>query len=264
MKQITAQSLDCRIQPNDWPKELRNLAHQFNEMLHRIQSSFIQLSEFSSDIAHELRTPIHNLRTMTEMALLHEQSPEAYQNILESNMHEYLHLSKLIEALLFIARSDHGALRLQKTRIDVLKEIFSILDYYQAIADEKEITFSCSGEAKAEVDKELFKRVISNLMSNALRYTPSHGIIQIKIESTENAVNLCITDTGMGIADDDLSNIFNRFYRVDKSRTTDSGGLGLGLAIVKSIMDLHQGSIKISSQLGKETSVHLQFPQNPE
>ena len=260
METITAQSLEDRILLTEWPKELRSLAHRFNEMLDRIQTSFIQLSQFSSDIAHELRTPLHNLKNMAETALLHDKSHQEYKQILESSMDEYNHLSKLVENMLFIARSDHGQMTLKKAWINVQEEISNICDYYQAIADEKQIMLSCHGEAKIEVDPILFKRVISNLLSNALKYTLPHGCIVIDIQSMQESVQITIKDTGVGIPSTHLPNIFNRFYRVDSSRSIHSGGIGLGLAIVKSIIDLHRGTIKINSQINTGTSVSIQLP----
>lgn len=261
MDKITAQSLDDRIQLNEWPKELRHLADRFNGMLDRIQSSFMQLSQFSSDIAHELRTPINNLRGMTEIALINEKSPHEYKTILESCMSEYHHLSKLIENLLFIARSDHGEMRLKKVLIDAHEEIIQICDYYQAVADEKQIRLSCVGHASIEVEPVLFKRAISNLISNALKYTPEHGNITINIQSMQYVVQIAIHDTGIGISPEHLLNIFDRFYRVDSSRSTHSGGVGLGLAIVKSIIDLHDSVIKVESNMNTGTAVYMQFPR---
>ena len=260
METMTAQSLDDRIELNEWPKELRNLGNRFNEMLDRIQSSFIQLSQFSSDIAHELRTPINNLRGMTEIALVKDKSPSEYRDILESCMGEYHHLSKLIENLLFIARSDHGEIKLKKVRINTQEEITHICDYYQAIADEKNILLSCIGEAEINAEPVLFKRVISNVLSNALRYTPDNGKIIIDIQIIQKFVQITIHDTGIGISPEHLPNIFDRFYRIDPSRSLHSGGVGLGLAIVKSIVDLHFGTVKIESNINIGTSVYVRFP----
>lgn len=260
MEKISAQSLNDRILLNEWPKELRNLAQRFNEMLNRIETSFVQLSQFSSDIAHELRTPIHNLKNMAESALVKEKSPQELREILESSMTEYQHLAKLVENMLFIARSDHGQIRLKNERIDIQKEIINICEYYQAIADEKQIVLTCSGEAKIDCDPLLFKRVISNLLANALRYTLPHGQISLSIQPMQQFVQITIQDTGVGISPEHLENIFNRFYRVDSSRSVYTGGIGLGLAIVKSIIDLHRGTIKIDSQINTGTSVYIQLP----
>lgn len=260
MKKISAHSLDERILLNEWPKELRNLGQRFNEMLNRIQSSFIQLSQFSSDIAHELRTPLHNLKTSTELALLSGNSHQEYQELLESNMKEYQHLSKLIENMLFIARSDHGQITLNKTSVAIQQEIQAVCDYYQALADEKKIMLICNGEAEIKVDTILFRRVFSNLLSNALRYTPNQGRICIDIHKRSQEVEIRVQDTGIGISNEHLSQLFNRFYRVDTSRSLHSGGLGLGLSIVKSIVALHGGHIKIESKINTGTSVYIQLP----
>lgn len=261
MANITAHSLDDRILLSEWPKELRSLASRFNEMLDRIQRSFIQLSQFSSDIAHELRTPVHNLRNMVEVSLLKaDQSPQEYRKLLESSMNEYQHLSKLVENMLFIARSEHGQTALKKKCLDIKEEMDDICDYYQYLADEKQILLSCHGEAKAEADPLLFKRLVVNLLSNAIKYTPRKGKISIHIQAMQAFVQISIVDSGIGISPEHLPHIFKRFYRVDSSRTQDSGGLGLGLAIVKSIVDLHQGSLKAESQINRGTRVQIQLP----
>jgi two-component system, OmpR family, heavy metal sensor histidine kinase CusS len=260
MEKITADSLADRINPNDWPKELKPLSESFTIMLDRLQKSFNQLSQFSSDIAHELRNPIHNLTGITEVALSKENSVEKYREILESNIEEYHHLTKLIENLLFLARSDHGQITINKKTLDARQEILKIFDYYQPIADENKIEMICDGDAFIYVDQNLFKRVISNLLSNAIRYTSQGGRILIKIESLSDSICISINDTGMGIEEIHLAKIFDRFYRVDPSRSLQTGGLGLGLAIVKSIVNLHRGRISITSQLNIGTSVHLQLP----
>lgn len=261
MENITADSLHERINLNDWPKELKTLGIRFNMMLDRIQSSFIQLSQFSSDIAHELRNPINNLRGLTEIALTKEEIPKEYRKLLESYMDEYHHLSKLIENLLFLARSDHGQIIINKKSFNAREEILKIFEYYQAIADENEIELICDGDAPLSADPILFKRVISNLLSNAIRYTERNGKITIMTKPLDNQfVHISIHDNGIGIADEHIARIFDRFYRVDPSRSSRSGGLGLGLAIVKSIIDLHRGKISVESKSNLGTSVYLRLP----
>lgn len=260
IEQITADSLHERIDLKEWPKELKSFGKKFNMMLDRLQASFNQLSQFSSDIAHELRTPINNLRGMTEIALADKNHPDSNQILLEKYMQEYEHLSKLIENLLFLARSDHGQLGLKKEKINARDEILKICDYYQALALENSIELSCAGNANISVDSILFKRMMSNLLSNAFKYTETNGKIKINIVPHHNSTNISITDTGLGIPSEHLDKIFDRFYRVDSSRSQGSGGLGLGLAIVKSIIDLHNGKLSIESQLRVGTTVVLEFP----
>lgn len=260
IEQITADSLHERINLNEWPKELKSLGIKFNLMLDRIHTSFIQLSQFSSDIAHELRTPLNNLTVLTEMTLTQRDLSMDCRKNLEKSMDEYHHLSRLIENLLFLARSDHGQVMLKKESISAQTEILKIADYYQAFADEHNIEILCTGDAILFVDLILFKRLISNLLSNALRYTPLGGKIKISIQ-TEDYISILIEDTGCGISEEHLPNLFNRFYRADSSRTSQSGGLGLGLAIVKSIVHLHKGEIEVVSKMNEGTTFYLKFPQ---
>lgn len=258
---ISADFLNQRIAPSMWPVELKKLAGKFNMMLDKIQSSFNQLSDFSSDIAHELRGPIHNLMGVTEVALTNDSLPEKYRHILDSYMNEYTHLSKLIENLLFLARTDHGQIEIDKKIINAKTEINHVCDYYQAMADENRVELTCHGEADIAADPVLFKRIISNILSNALRYTPNDGRINIAIIPVNAGyAKITIQDSGVGIADSCLPKIFDRFYRVDSSRTLQSGGMGLGLAIVKSIVDLHRGKITIDSKLNSGTAVTLLLP----
>lgn len=260
IEKITVHSLQTKINLNEWPKELTSLAEKFNAMLDRIQNSFLQISQFSSDIAHELRTPLNNLRGVTEIELSKAECSDHYRDLLEKQMNEYLHLSKLIENLLFIARSDNQQMILHKELIDVREEILNICDYHSALAEENNIQIICEGKAYLMVDLTLFKRAISNLIGNSLKYTPLSGQIKINIQQVNHSVNIALHDTGTGIADEHLPKIFDRFYRIDCARSSHSGGLGLGLAIVKSIMQLHEGYIEIKSQLNNGTAVYLQFP----
>lgn len=260
IEQITANSLDERIDLKEWPKELKSFGNKFNTMLDRIETSFIQISQFSSDIAHELRTPITNLLGITEIELSKKQCSDDNKIMLEKYMYEFQHLSKLIENLLFLARSDHGQLVLKKEIVNAREEILKIFDYYQAVADENNIELSCNGNANISVDFLLFKRAINNLISNALKYTKANGKIEINVKADDQGVNISVIDTGEGIPAEHLHRIFDRFYRVDQSRSSHSGGIGLGLAIVKSIIDLHQGKISVQSQLEIGTTVSINFP----
>lgn len=259
MEMITANSLHERINPNDWPSELKILGNKFNTMLDRLHASFTQLSQFSSDIAHELRNPIHNLRGMTEQALTKTRTVEEYTQLLISSHEEYEYLTKLIENLFFLAHADYGQITINKIQLNSREEILKICDYFNAIADDKNIEIICEGDAKIQADPILFKRVISNLLSNALKYTPNDGKIKIDINSSHHAAFISVKDTGVGIDEAHLPKIFDRFYRVDASRSSLSGGLGLGLAIAKSIIELHHGHIHLESKLNAGTTVYIKL-----
>lgn len=263
IENMSAHSLQEKIYTQDWPKELRTLGEQFNRMLDRIQRSFNTLSQFTSDIAHELRTPLHNLKGMAELSLGSEKSSEEYQNTFAFCINEYDHLTKLIESLLFLARSDHNAVSLEKEFFSIHDEMISLLDYHAALAQDKSISFhteNLNPSDRLKADLTLFKRVLCNLLSNALRYTPNHGHIFISSTQSADWSIITLADTGCGIEESQLQKVFERFHRVDPSRSENTGGIGLGLAIVQSIMKLHQGHLTIHSQLGAGTTIKLHFP----
>ncbi len=263
MTKISALALDDRVELRDWPRELKYLGDTFNRMLDRLQASFVRLNQFSSDIAHELRTPINNLQGLTEVALT-QKNPVEYRQLLESHLEEFHFLSRLIENLLFIARSSNGQTIINQERLKVKDEISKIFDFYSALAEEKNIELVCTGdEVVLCIDKILFKRLINNILSNAIRHTPKQGKISCQIFHKTHATTLVIQDTGTGIKAECLDKIFDRFYRVDFARNNGVGELGLGLSIAKSIMDLHHGSIAITSKEQQGTCVTLTFPPHP-
>ncbi len=257
---ITATSLHQRIDPQSWPVELRPLAAQLNEMLARIENSFMRLKQFSADLSHELRTPITNLISGTEVTLSYGDSKEEFRNTLESNLEELHAMSHMIENILFLARTENPQFSLQKQSLDARKEIELILDYHQPIADEKNILLSLQGDSQLDANLIMFRRAINNLLTNALKYTNT-GAVQCHINKIDKRnIQIAISDTGIGISENDLPHIFDRFYRVDASRDQRRGGIGLGLPIVKSIVELHQGAIKVSSKVGVGTTFFLTFP----
>jgi two-component system heavy metal sensor histidine kinase CusS len=237
------------------------LATSFDEMLDRLEDSFARLSRFSTDIAHELRTPLNNLMGETEVALSKTRTVEEYQHILESSLEEYTRLSHMIEGLLFLARAENTDVKLDRTVFDPLKEVHGVLEYYEAIAEEKKITVLCRGSGTVCADPLLFRRAITNIVSNAFRYSQTGSTIHIEVIETEDqSLSVTITDNGIGIKAEELNSIFERFYRSPGARGHDTRGSGLGLSIAKSIMDLHGGTIDIRSESGKGTTVILHFP----
>jgi two-component system heavy metal sensor histidine kinase CusS len=259
-RKITASSLYQRIATTSWPKELRTLGLAFNQMLDRIEISFAQLTQFSDDLAHELRTPVNNLMGQTEIALTNQALPEEYAQVLESNLEELQRISQIIENILFLARAEHPQLDLKKMAINVQDEISLICEYYQAMAEDKHIRVSSEGVATVSANQVMFRRMISNILSNALKYTPEGGAVAIRVHETEREVKITFQDTGIGIPAQHLPNILNRFYRVDAARQ-HTGSVGLGLAIVKSIVHLHDGTMQILSELGQGTTIILAFPK---
>jgi len=260
MQTITADSLHERINPNHWPVEMKALGSEFNIMIDRLERSFARLSQFSSDISHELRNPLHNLMASTEMALIRDKSVNDYKELLVSHQEEYHQLSKLVENLLFLAKADNRQLPIHKEMFSSRQEILKACDYFQAIAEDKNIKMTCHGDEEIFIEQLLFRRVLINLLSNALNYTPENGVIDISITKESHFAKISIVDSGMGIDSKHIPKIFDRFYRVDSARGQLSGGLGLGLAIVKSIIELHQGNITLQSKINQGTTVHIYLP----
>ena len=259
-KNITVNSLHQRIEPQSWPVELRSLAIQLNDMLARIEGSFMRLKQFSADLSHELRTPITNLISGTEVTLSYADSKEEFRNSLESNLEELHAMAQMIENILFLARAENPQFSLQKQLLKARKEIELVLEYHEPVAEEKNISLHVAGEADIYANPVMFRRAINNVVTNALKYTPS-GKIQCQIHRIDNkTVQIVISDTGVGIAEEDQLHIFDRFYRVDASRDQRQGGSGLGLPIVKSIVELHQGTITVSSKPGLGTTFFLNLP----
>jgi len=259
-QRITATQLRERIGPARWPKELTALATAFDEMLIRLEHSFIQLSQFSSDLAHELRTPINNLMGEAEVTLTRARTPYEYRQILESSLEEYAKLSRMIENLLFLARAENPETYIGRSPFDPGKEIEAVREFYDALVDEQGVEVICRGNGLLNADPILFRRALSNLLSNALQYTPRGGKIKISVtQSDDQSIEVSVSDTGSGIAPEDIPRVFDRFYRADRARSQYPQGMGLGLAIVKSIMDLHGGTVVVQSEPTKGTIVTLRF-----
>jgi two-component system heavy metal sensor histidine kinase CusS len=258
---VNANKLDERMPAEAVPIEMADLANSLNDMLERLQNDFRRLSEFSSDLAHELRTPISNLLTQTQVVLAQHRTVEDYQDTLASNAEEFQRLARMVSDMLLLAKAEHGLL-LPSTEVIVLQtEASALIDFYEALAEEKSVALRCSGEGRVQGDRLMLRRAISNLLSNALKYTPAKGSVEISIESTPDKVCLSVTNTGAVIAPEHLPRLFDRFYRADKARThAESDGAGLGLAITRAIVEAHGGKAAVRSANGK-TTFELEFRQ---
>jgi two-component system heavy metal sensor histidine kinase CusS len=241
---ISANRLNERISIEALPRELVDLGESFNDMLHRLQDSFRRLSDFSSDIAHELRTPVSNLMTQSQVALSKTRSIGEYQEILYSNIEEYERLSRMISDMLFLAKADKGLIIPHLEEMQLGQEIDAVIDYYEAVAAEKEVKIIRIGNAPFLGDSLMIRRAFNNLLSNAIRYTPAQKEIHIKIEELEDHILIQFDNSGEPIPLEALERIFDRFYRADPSRQRHTDGTGLGLPITKSIIAAHGGTIK--------------------
>jgi len=256
--------LHRRVGQEAWPAEVKPLAINFDRLLARLEESFGRISRFSADIAHELRTPLHVLRGEVELALNKERSLVDYRACLESAADEYDRLSRMVDALLFLARSEQPDAHIERQTLDIGKEVTAVFDFYQAMADEQGVGLAFHGEGTVMADSGLLRRALGNLVANSLQHTPSGGRVTIEVQAQpDQALALVVRDTGQGIAAADLPHVRDRFYRADKARHRREQGTGLGLAIVQSIMQLHGGTVAIQSQIDQGTSVTLTFPAQP-
>ncbi|NTV48426.1 MAG: heavy metal sensor histidine kinase [Geobacteraceae bacterium] len=259
---ITLDKIGLRIKdPTCWPVELRSSAIAFNSMLDRLKNSFAQISEYTANLAHELRTPVNNLMGEAEIALSKERTPEEYRMVLESGHDEHMRLMRMIDALLFMARGENPANQIENSLFDPMNEIEKVCCFNEALVEEKQAQISSNGEGLIYGDPTLFCRVMNNLVSNALYYSSPGVKISISvIKSRDGYIDVVVSDTGHGISEEDLNHVFDRFYRVMSSRSSYPQGSGLGLSIVKFIMQLHKGTVTIQSILGQGTTVTLHFP----
>jgi two-component system heavy metal sensor histidine kinase CusS len=247
-----------RVAPGSWPRELQPLAIAFDDMLKRLDDSFTRLSQFSADLAHELRTPVANMMGEAQVALTRERTAAEYRETIESTIGECERLSRIVDNLLFVARADAAREPIARKQFDARKAVEKIAAFYQTIAEDHHVAITCSGEGQIYADPDLFERAVGNLLDNALRFTPENGSIQIALSKHGADFEVAVSDSGCGIAPEHLPRVFDRFYRAESSRGSD--GAGLGLALVKSIVDLHGGSANIQSKLGRGTTVTLVFP----
>jgi two-component system heavy metal sensor histidine kinase CusS len=261
---IGSSTLNERIQAEGYPVEVRVLATAFNAMLERLEESFARLSRFSADIAHELRTPVNNIRGETEVALARTRSPEEYREVLGSCLEESVRLSELIESLLFLARSESPGDHLKRSPQHLGRLLADLRDYYEATAIEMSVTLTARAEEDivANVDRALLQRALGNLISNALAHCSAGDAIVLSAQRQDGQIRFEIQDTGSGISADAMPRVFDRFYRADPARSRDSGGAGLGLAIVKQIVILHGGEVRIASGPGRGTTVSVVLPQS--
>jgi two-component system heavy metal sensor histidine kinase CusS len=261
-RHISSSNLSERIQGHRYPLEIATLADAFNAMLQRLEDSFSRLSRFSADIAHELRTPVNNIRGEAEVALARPRSAEEYRDALGSCLEESVRLSELIESLLFLARADSPGDHLKRKRQDIRALLSGVRDYYEASAQESGVSLHlhCDEEVMGEVDGELLQRALGNLVSNGLAHTSAGGAVSLTAAQESQQLRIEVKDTGSGIPPEELPKVFDRFYRADPARARNSGGMGLGLAIMSQIVYLHGGDVKIESQVGSGTTVTVILP----
>jgi two-component system heavy metal sensor histidine kinase CusS len=252
IRRISANELNTRLPPDSVPRELTDLAVSFNEMLERVDQAFHRLSDFNADIAHELRTPIANLMTQTQVALSRARSIDQYREILYSNMEEYERMAQMVGDMLFLAQAENSARNINGVDLDLAREVRTLFDYYEGWAEERGVSLALEGAARVPGDRLMLQRALGNLLSNAIWHTVTGGTVRVELGTAlDGTVGIAVENTGADIPPEAIPKLFDRFYRVDPSRQRDGNGAGLGLAIVKSIVDAHGGNIDVVSAAGR-------------
>ncbi|PRC94075.1 heavy metal sensor histidine kinase [Solimicrobium silvestre] len=243
-------NLSTRIDSSMAPRELLPLIEGFNAMLNRLETSFAQLSQVSADMAHDLRTPIGNLMGQTEVALSQKRSTEYYEKLLGSNFEELQRVSKMTDNMLFLARAEHADHAIERKQLDVANELERMVDYFEGLADERNLKLEWHGAGLVWADANLLRRALANLLSNAVRYADEGTTISLLVKQEPAGTSMIVENSGPTIEAHHIARLFDRFYRADASRRGSSDASGLGLSIVRSIMLLHQGTWDVTSSAG--------------
>ncbi|GAA5182884.1 sensor histidine kinase [Niveibacterium umoris] len=246
--EMSASRLGERLKVERLPRELHELAEAFNAMLARLQDAFARLSEFSSDLAHELRTPISNLTMQTEVSLSRPRTADEYREVLFSSLEEYERLSRMVADMLFLAQADNGLMVPRRESFALHDTADALIEFFEPLASERALVLIRKGEARIEADPLMIRRAIANLLSNAIRHADTGTAVEIKIETADRECCVSVSNTGETIPPNHLNRLFDRFYRADASRTRSAEGAGLGLAITRSIVLAHGGRIDVASE----------------
>lgn len=256
---IDVQHLYLRLEEFNDVSELQALSHALNQMLARLEDGFAQLSRFSEDLAHEMRTPLGNLMGHAQQTLVRKRSVDEYQNLLVSNLEEYERLARMIDSMLFLARTEQANATINRETLELHKLVAQLCEYFEGMAQECSIELINQASGTLIADPHLLRRALANLLANALRYSSADSVVTISSAIREGACEISVHNCGEPIAAEHLPRLFERFYRCDPSRNQPDDSGGLGLAIVRSIMQAHGGQVSVDSTAAG-TSFSLLFP----
>src|SRR6202034_992356 len=263
-REITGANLDSRLEKLTTGDELQPLSDTLNEMLDRIETAFLRVTQFTADASHELRTPVSLIRTEAELALRRSRGEAEYQEALRHILLESERTTMLLEQLLSLARADSGRETLQMQPVDLRSLLRGVVDSWQQVASIRGLKFSASvddPDAFVMGDETLLHRLVDILLDNAFKFTPASGAVRLSLASKADKLRLTVEDSGVGIPQDEQSKIFERFYRVDKAHSRAQGGAGLGLAIAQWIATQHGGSITVESSPGAGAAFLVDLPK---
>jgi heavy metal sensor kinase len=262
-REITGSNLSRRLEIGHAAEELAVLAASFNELLARLDQSFEAMRRFVADASHELRTPIAVIRGEADVALSHDRGAAEYRESLAIVLDESRRLSRLVDDLLNLARADAGRVKLDVHEFYFNELLAECCRSMQTLAAASDITLECrsAGDVQFRGDEALLRRLVINLLDNAIRYTPPGGKVSAKLEADPAAARVVISDTGAGIPPEAAPHVFERFYRADKARSRQDGGFGLGLSIVKWIAEAHNGTVELTANPAPGTTFTVTLPR---
>lgn len=262
-RDVSGTNLSTRLEKLHTGDELQRLSDTLNEMLDRIEAAFSRITQFTADASHELRTPVSLIRTEAELSLRRARSQNEYQESLQHILLEAERTTALIEQLLSLARADSGRETLQMQPVELSTVLQSVAGAWKQVAAIRGLRFSTNlphSQAFVAGDESLLRRLSDILLDNAFKYTPAPGSVSLSLEVHERFAAITIEDSGIGISEDEQGKIFERFYRVDKSRSRAQGGNGLGLSIAQWIVTQHHGSIVVKSHAGEGATFRVELP----
>lgn len=264
-RQITASNLGQRLTRSTNNDEIGRLIDTLNDMIARLESSFTQVKQFTSDASHELKTPLAILMGELEVALRRPMTIEEYKTTVASCLEEVERLTHVVQGLLELSRAETGQSIIERKPVRFSTLVADVCDDVMLIAETKHVQLTTDIIPNLQVigDKVRLHQAVLNVVENAVKYTPSGGSVRVELRKVEDEVRLFVSDTGIGIAQEHIPFLFDRFYRVDKARSKNIHGTGLGLAIVKWIVDVHQGAIKVVSTEGAGTTMQITLPSAP-
>lgn len=262
--EVSPTNIAIRLREEDAPQELRRLAASFNAMLDRLADGYEHLSQFSADLAHEIRTPIGALMGQTQVTLGQVRSAAEYQQVLESNLEELERLSRIVENILFLAHADHAGLAVEKTPLVLADELHKIADYFEGVAEERGIRLEVDASGKVQASPVMWRRAVSNLVVNAVRYAVPGSTVRLSGRPQAKGIDVAVENQGDPIPPEQLERLFDRFYRGDQSRSEYTESNGLGLAIVRAIMLVHGGSADVACSREGLIRFSLYFPEGAE
>jgi two-component system OmpR family sensor kinase len=265
-RRITASNLGERLKPRKTGDELDQLIITLNKMISRLEDSFKKISQFTADASHELRTPISSMRGEAELLLSKQRPMQEYQGVLANHIEKLDFISRMINDLILLSKFDSNEAGLEMVRVKLNDVLVNLWELFRLLGDQRGVKFTLGDVEETNVlgDRTKLQQLFTNLIDNAIKFTPSGGHVDLSLKRDGVFARVFVRDTGIGIPEEELERIFERFYRVDKSRARENGGTGLGLSICQWIAKAHHGKIEVKSELGRGSEFIVSLPLLPD